>query len=261
MLSGVGLILYAGVIHPAQLHAQATATVQSAQTADAHVTATAQAQATSFAAATATVQGQATAHAQATATALQNLYTHSTAGTPVLNETLATQNISNWDIYDAVGGGGCAFSGGALHASVSQAHFYVPCFAHATKFANFAFQAQMNILKGDEGGLIFRANEATSQFYVFRITQDGNYSLYISQNDKNSVPIAEDSSSAIKTGPGQNNILTLIVQNNSILMYINQQFVGSANDGTYKAGEIGVFAGDSTNATEVAFSNVRIWNL
>src|SRR6266567_5976457 len=58
MLGGVGLILYAGVVHPAQLR------VQSVQTASAYVTVTARAQATSFAAATATVQRQ----AQATAT-------------------------------------------------------------------------------------------------------------------------------------------------------------------------------------------------
>jgi hypothetical protein len=257
MLSGVGLILYASVIHPAQLYAQATATVQSVQTVNAYVTTTAQVQATTFAAATATVQRQ----GQATATALQNLYVQSTSGTPILNETLATQTSSNWDVYSAVGGGGCAFAGGALFANVSQQHFYVPCFAHATNFSNFAFEARINIIKGDEAGLVFRANDASSKFYVFRIGRDGNYALYISKDDKSSVPIAEDSSSAIKTGPGQMNTLTVIAQNGNIYMYINKQFTGSVNDGTYASGEIGVFAGDNTNATEVAFSNVRIWNL
>jgi hypothetical protein len=254
MLGGVGLILYAGVVRPAQLRVQATATVQSAQTANA---VTAHAQATSFAAATATGQRQ----ALATATALQNLYLQSTSGTPLLSETLATQTSSNWDVYNAVGGGGCAFSGNALLASVSQPSFYVPCFAHATNFSNFAFEAQISIVKGDEAGLIFRANDASSQFYVFRIARDSNYALYLSKDAKNSVPIAEDSSPAIKTGLGQLNILTVIAQNSNIYMYINKQFVGSVNDGSYASGEIGVFAGDKTEATEVAFSNVRVWNL
>jgi hypothetical protein len=251
MLGGVGLILYAGVVRPVQLRVQATATVQSVQTV------TARAQATSFAAATATGQRQ----AQATATALQNVYLQSTSGTPILSETLATQTGSNWDVYNAVGGGGCAFSGSALLASVSQPSFYVPCFAHATNFSNFAFEAQVTIVKGDEAGLIFRANDASSKFYVFRIGRDGNYTLYLSKDAKNSVPIAEDSSSAIKTGLGQLNILTVIAQNSNIYMYINKQFAGSVNDGSYASGEIGVFAGDKTNATEVAFSNISVWNL
>jgi hypothetical protein len=254
MLGGVGLILYAGVVRPAQLRVQATATVQSIQTAN---TVTAHAQATSFAAATATGQRL----AQATATAMQSLYLQSTSGTPILNETLAAQTSSNWDVYNAVGGGGCVFSGSALLASVSQPSFYVPCFAHATNFGNFAFEAQVNIVKGDQAGLIFRANDASSKFYVFRIGRDGNYALYLSKDAKNSVPIAEDSSSVIKTGLGQINILTVIAQNSNIYLYINKQFVGSVNDGTYASGEIGVFAGDNTNATEVAFSNIRVWNL
>jgi hypothetical protein len=257
MLSGVALILYAGVAHPAQLRVQATATVQSVQTANAYVTVTANAQATSFAASTATVQRQ----IQATATALQNLYVQSTSGTPILSETLATQTSSNWDVYNAVGGGGCAFSGNALLASVSHQNFYVPCFAHATDFSNFAFEAQISIVKGDEAGLIFRANDASSKFYVFRIGRDGNYALYISKDEKNSVPIAEDNSSAIKTGLGQTNTLTVIAQNSNIYMYINKQFVDSVNDGTDASGEIGVFAGDNTNATEVAFSNARVFVL
>jgi hypothetical protein len=254
MLGGVGLILYAGVVRPAQLRVQATATVQSIQTAN---TVTAHAQATSFAAATATGQRL----AQATATAMQSLYLQSTSGTPILNETLAAQTSSNWDVYNAVGGGGCVFSGSALLASVSQPSFYVPCFAHATNFGNFAFEAQVNIVKGDQAGLIFRANDASSKFYVFRIGRDGNYALYLSKDAKNSVPIAEDSSLVIKTGLGQINILTVIAQNSNIYLYINKQFVGSVNDGTYASGEIGVFAGDNTNATEVAFSNIRVWNL
>jgi hypothetical protein len=255
MLGGFGLIFYAGVVRPAQLRVQATATVQSVQTANAYVTVTARAQATAFAASTAMAQKQ----AQATATALQNLYVQSTSGAPLLNETLAAQTSSNWDVYDAVGGGGCAFSNGALLASVSQQNFYVPCFAHATNFSNFAFEVQADIIKGDEAGLIFRASDASSKFYVFRISRDGTYALYISQDEKNSVPLAEDSSAAIKTGLGQTNTLTVIAQSSNIYMYINQQFVGNANDSTYTSGEIGVFAGVHTNATEAAFSNVRVF--
>jgi hypothetical protein len=261
MLSGLGLIYYTEVSHPAQLRAQATATVQaitqSTSVANTHATATAQV----YAKATAVAQTQATAQAQATATALQAIYSSSTSGTPALSSSLAVQDRANWDVYDAVGGGGCTFSGGALHSSIFQQQFYVPCFAHATNFSNFAFQVQMTILKGDEGGLIFRANDAASQFYYFQVGRDGTYSLNISKDDKHSTSIALDNSSAIKTAAGQMNLLTVVARGNNIYLYVNKQFVGGVNDGTYASGEIGVFAGDTNNATDVAFSNARVWIL
>ena len=261
MFSGIGLIYYAAVAHPAQLQVQATATVQTILTANVHSTAAVNAQATgtaqSYTQVTATTQAQ----TQATATALENLYIKATSAVPVLDSSLAFQTGSNWDTYNAVGGGGCAFTGGALHASVFQKSFYVPCFAHATRFSNLAFEVQMTILKGDDGGLIFRANDVTTQFYIFRVGQDGTYSLFVAKDDKHNTSIVDDQSSSIKKGVGQSNILTVIAQGSNIYLYINKQFVGSANDGTYGSGEIGIFASDTTNVTDVAFSNLRVWAL
>src|SRR5947209_11894131 len=86
MASGFGLIYYSAVYHPAQLHAQATGTAQTMQTAEARATALANAQATgtavAIANATATAQAQATAEVVATATALQNIYNSATSRTP-----------------------------------------------------------------------------------------------------------------------------------------------------------------------------------
>jgi len=254
MLFGVGLIFYAGVLRPAQLRAAASATVQSIQTASAHAaTATAQA----GAAGTATT----TAQARATATALQALYTRSISGPPSLDDALNQQSAANWDIYNAQGGGGCAFGGGALHASVLQSQFYVPCFAHATDFSNFAFEAQVELQKGDQAGLIFRANDATSQLYIFSISKAGMYSLIVSKDDRHSTPLINDTSQAIKTGSGQINLLTIIAQGAIIDLYINKQFVNSVHDNSYTSGEIGVFAGNTGDNTDAAFNRVRVWNL
>jgi hypothetical protein len=254
MLFGISLIFYAGVLRPTQLRAAATATVQGIQTASAHA-ASATAQANAAGIATSTEQ------AQATATALQALYIRSTSGPPVLDDALNQQSAANWDIYNAQGGGGCAFSGGALHASVVRSQFYVPCFAHATNFSSFAFEAQVEIQKGDEAGLIFRANDAISQFYVFSISKAGMYSLLVSKDDKHSTPLIDDACQVIKTGNGQINILTVIAQGDRIDLYINRQFVNSVHDNSYASGEIGVFAGSTGNITDVAFNRVRVWNL
>lgn len=255
MLSGFGLIFYASVTRPAQFRARATATTQAIQTVNAQSTATVNAQATSIANATVTAQ----AHTQATATALQNIYNQATSGTPTLASSLAFQTGSNWDIYDAVGGGGCGFAGAALHASVFQQNYYVPCFAHATNFGNFALEIQMNILKGDEGGLIFRANDVANQFYLFRVGHDGTYSLLVTRDNQHNTPILDDKSAAIKTNFGQINLLTVIAQGNNISLYINKQFVASTTDGSYARGEIGIFAGNGGHPTDVAFSNIRVW--
>jgi len=255
--SGISLIFYTAVARPTQIRAQASATARAIANNNAHVTATANTYVTATAKASATAQAQ----AQATANAIEATYTQSTNKIPIFDSTMAFQDLANWDIYNAVGGGGCAFTGGALHSSIAQKQFYVPCFAQATNFNNFVFQVEMTILKGDEGGLIFRANDTNSKYYYFRIGRDGIYSLNISKDDKHSTPIAFDSSTAIKTGVGQMNLITVIAKGSAIYLYINKHFVSSTTDKSYNAGKIGVFAGDNRNATDVAFNNARVWQL
>ena len=167
------------------------------------------------------------AHVQSTATALQSIYMKATSGTPVLYSSLVSQDTYRWDIYNTTDGGGCLFRGGALHASVFSKGFYVPCFAHATNFNNFAYQVQITIHQGDEGGILFRADDATSQFYFFRIGRDGFYSVYISKDEKHNQTIAYDSSAMINTNLNQPNLLTVVAQGNAFYLYINKHYVGN----------------------------------
>ncbi len=267
MSGGVSLIYYTTVAHPAQLHAQATATIQTALTADAHTTATAQAQVTATAVAnanaTTTAQTQATAQAQATVTALQSIYTQATQGGPAFTSSLAAQDNNNWDVNDTTDGGGCGFNAGSYHTTILSNHFYFPCFAPGTNFGNFAYQAEVTINQGNEGGLIFRANSNfdLAQFYLFSIDQTGNYSLAVSKDKTHGTTLASDASPAIKTGAGKQNLLTVISKGNIFYLYINKQYVGSASDSSYSTGEIGVFASDSTANTDVSFRNAQVWSL
>jgi hypothetical protein len=265
LLSGVGLILYASVLHPAQLRAQATSTAQMQLTMAARATAQANAQATgtaqALAHATATAQARATAQAAATATALQSIYNQATSGNPLLDVALDGQDSLNWEQYPAVGGGGCSFFGGALHANVPQKDYYVPCFAQASNFSNFTLQVQMTIDKGDGGGLVFRANSTSSKFYIFSIVRDGTYGLLISLDDNHSNPLTYGNSSAIHTNLNQTNLLTVIARGSYIYLYVNKQYAGSVTDNTYTSGQIGVFGADNANPTDVAFSHIQIWNL
>ena len=265
MCGGVGLIYYTTVSHPAQLHAQATATAQTQQTREAQATAQANAQATgtavAYANATATAQAQATAEVVATATALQNIYNSATAGAPALNDALSGNTASNWDEDQAQGGGGCTFTGGAYHASLFSRGFYFPCFARNTNFSDLAFQVQMTITQGDAGGLIFRANSSANKFYIFLLGSDGTYDLFISQDNNHSLELAYGSSPAIHKYAGHTNLITAIARGNNIYLYVNKQYISSVSDATYKSGQIGVFAEDRTNPTNVAFSNAQVWKL
>src|SRR5439155_27170492 len=60
--------------------------------------------------------------AQATANAINptaTAYTKTvTPGSPALNDPLQSNSSNNWDVTNLPGGGGCAFTGGAYHASM-----------------------------------------------------------------------------------------------------------------------------------------------
>jgi hypothetical protein len=256
MFSGVALIYYTTTARPSQLRVQATATVQTIVTAQSQATTAAQVQAH----ATAQAQVHATATAQAQAQTLQNIYNTATSGTPALSSTLIAQDDANWSNYNAVSGGGCAFTGDALHASVFQSHTYVPCFAQASNFSNFAFQVQMTIFQGDGGGLVFRANNANAQLYLLRISHDGLFGISVSRDRQTITPILDDSTTAIKTG-AQTNLITVIARNSTISIYVNKKFVDTITDTTYSVGQIGVFAYDNTQGTDVAFNDANVWTL
>lgn len=263
LISGSGLLYYVAVYQPNQAHVQATATAQARVTgtaqAQARATATVQAQAQATANAQATVTIQATA----TATAQVGVYTQITSGTPALNDTLNAQSQANWDELTSSANGACAFAGGAYHSTMPQKGYFQPCYAQATNFSNFAFQVQMTIVQGDDGGIIFRADNQNSRFYLFRISRDGTYTLFLYVNNQGmqARSILNGNSQFIKTDLNVPNMLTVIAQGNSLLFYVDKQYVGGMNDNTYAAGKIGVFAESNANRTDVTFSNAQVWTL
>ena len=267
IIGGSGLIYFTAVYQPNQIHAQATATAisQVTGTAQTHATAMAGATGTALAQANATATGfaQSTAQANATATALQNIYTSATNGTPALNDPLSQQDSNNWEVDTKNGGGGFAFTNGAFHASMPQAGFFASCFAQASNFSNFAFQVQMNILQGDRGGIIFRADSTNFKFYLFRLAQDGSYNLflYVDNNGSHARSLLQGNTTAMHTGQNQNNTVAVVARNANLYFYVNQQYIASISDNTFASGQIGIFADDQKNPTEVAFSNLKIWTL
>jgi hypothetical protein len=184
--------------------------------------------------------------------------TTTTEGTLQFNDPLQDNGLGyNWDEIKA-SGGGCVFTNGTYHSSVMQTGIISPCFARATDYSNIFYQAQMQILKGDQGGLAFYADAASNTFYYFRVSKDGTYALEIYKNANPAGTLRKGSSVAVKVGLNQTNLLAVRVKGGKIDLYINMQLVASVNDTTLTHGQVGVVAEDVSHPTEVAFSNALV---
>jgi serine/threonine protein kinase len=182
--------------------------------------------------------------------------TTQTGATLVLNDPLTTQDANQWDVFSYAGGvGGCGFTNGAYHATITQTGSFGSCMARATNFANFTYQVQMTILSGttyDGGGLIFRANSGAA--YRFRVGVNGSFDL-VDQVQS----LISSSSPAIKTGLNQTNLLAVVAKGSSISLYVNRQLIANVQDSISSSGEIGMLAVDFSMPTDVAFSHARVW--
>lgn len=240
--------------------ANGTATIgaQASSTASAQGTAAAQGTATALAQGTVSARGTATASAQATASTPQGLYVITTRNVPAAFDPLTGPGNFKWDELTFSGGGSCGYTGGSYHAIMPQTGFFASCMAEATNYGNFLYQVRMTVLSGggnDGGGLIFRT--AGSVQYRLRIGIDGSYDLVTPAKT-----LASGSSSAIKTGLGQANLVAVAARGSAISVYINKVLLVTLTDSTSGVGKIGLMGVDfSTTAVNVAFSNAQIWLL
>jgi hypothetical protein len=232
-------------------HATATSTAQTKATNVARA-ATGTANASN---ATATAVAQAQAAQTATAVVLnQNPYPPHT-GTLTLSDPLADNSKgNNWPDSVDQSGSGCTFKDGAYHL-IQPVKGYIQSCTTGT-FSNLAAQVEMTILKGDCGALIFRQGDS---YYTFSVCQNGSYFLDI--YGKVSKNLVTSSSTAIKTGLNQMNVIAVVANGSSITLYVNGHDLSSLNDGTLNSGGIGFGANAFTGATEVAYTNVKVWTL
>jgi hypothetical protein len=118
----------------------------------------------------------------------------------------------------------------------------------------------MTIDQGNQGGLIFRANSAKSQYYLFRVGTDSSYTLE-RYNNSQLTTLSSGFSIAIATGIGQSNTLAMIADKSTLNLFANSTYIATATDSTFTSGQIGVVALDFTLPTNVEFSNAQVWTL
>ena len=184
-------------------------------------------------------------------------------GTLALNDSL--RDSSNLNFGEASSGGlTCQFTKGAYHVG-STGQSTALCVAPATDFSNFVYEMQMTIIKGDSGGIFFRADFNSSKLYFFAVSTEGTYELILYTDSSHAKTLRNITlSAAIHRGLNQTNLIAVGANGNIITLYINHQQLVSVNDSTYSHGQIGLvaapFAG-SVDPTEVAFNNAKVWTL
>ena len=179
-------------------------------------------------------------------------------GTLVLNDPLVNNSHGyNWDDSTS----SCQFSNHAYHVATSLQLYTFWCAAYATHFSDFAYEAQMTIIKGDSGGLIFRADAAKSKVYYFQIDQTGKYEFRAYTGHKSYAVLAEKTVSGFHEGVGQSNLVAVVAQGDHLTLYINHRFVKEVTNSTLSQGQIGFGARDYGDPVEVVFTDAKVWKL
>ena len=259
VVSSIGFFSLVNANQVAPKHADATTTANANATA---TTAAVDASSTAVLS-TATVMALTpTANVTATVTGLQNAYYNARHRPPALDDPLHDNSKSNsWEeAINISGGGTCAFKGGAYHVSESDTTYFQVCTA-GPSFSNFVFEVQMKIIKGNAGGVIFRADTSGNDFYGFYVGQDASYGLFFCADNNCKHSIIDSSSPAINLGLNQTNLIAVIAQGSAIGLYVNHQLIDSEDDNTYSSGRIGVIADPIGNPTEVVYSNAKVWTV
>lgn len=213
---------------------------------------------------TATVTASTTVAPTATPNPSKNPYPPGT-GTLVVNDSLQDNSKGYGWAEFRTNSTACQFSTGAYEID-TPIHIYQSCYSGSSPlFSNFTFEAQMKIVKGDCGAILFRADNINHNFYGFEVCQDARYEVDV-HTGKASPPFKKliplQSSSVIHSGLGQDNVLAVVAIGNTFTFYLNHQNIDSVTDSTYSQGKIGLYASSYYgNPTEVQFSNVKVWTL
>jgi hypothetical protein len=245
-----------------QAEANATATAQTqanaTATAQANASATAQAQARETAiviagmTATAKAQASATAGPLLTATCCQPVYQDA------LNDaTNANTVAAKWD-QDTK----CIFAPDGYHEKEGS-NWHI-CGEAANTYQNVAITVNVHILRGQTGGLLFRASLVSFDRYngyLFEINGAGQYRLSrVSTvfNIQTIDPLKDwTSSPALQQGSAARQV---IAQGVTLLFYANGVFLDQETDSTYSSGDIAFYTtSDGHTTTDVVYSDLNVY--
>nr|BBH92664.1 hypothetical protein KTA_08630 [Thermogemmatispora argillosa] len=203
---------------------------------------------------------QATAAAQATAStiaAYPNPYPPG-GGRLVLYAPLSdAHNSIGWET-----GTHCAFQAGAYHVMAQDPRFFEKC-SNGLSYRDFALEVTMSIVKGDQGGLLFRGDIDKDTYYLFQIDTSGFCSLFAyTGNGNEAQELARSIALSFERGQGSTNLLALVARGSSLTLYLNHEPVIKVTDGRYRLGQVALLAvpfADEGQETEVSYRHLKVW--
>lgn len=199
------------------------------------------------------------------------IYTQVMCRHALISSVLNRQDGLRWDENDQ-----CRFQQGAYHVLLPTTEYVAKCFAHATSLGpNFALQVDVTFLKGNSGGLVFRAEGPSSNWDVITslISIDvwGQYNFNLASTTVpchlTKDPIAPAYCYAphgtITYGANVTNTMMVVALGSQIYLYVNGFFIDQARAPASSSltGFFGVFANGSHATADAAFRHFQAWKL
>ncbi|MFN2140767.1 MAG: hypothetical protein ACK2U5_09805 [Candidatus Promineifilaceae bacterium] len=108
----------------------------------------------------------------------------------------------------------------------------------------------------DDGfGMILRADPEKGDFYLFKVSGDGYVWIgrYVDGVEEQAIVGSHwFESPAVKKGLNQTNKLRVFAESGNLIFYVNDNEVGRVTDGSFKEGDVGLFA------QSLGFGGVRV---
>lgn len=202
-----------------------------------------------------------------TPTATQSPFIRITSQKPALIDPLQAQDAQNWQTGTFTNGLiQCVFTAGTFQVSLTPSPgkmWRKSCLAQSTLFGNLALQANMQILQGDAGGIVLRA-QSNNNYYGFLLDSAGCYDFFKVVNQKMHSIVPHTCTQLKIQGNRQ---ITVIAQQTNFSFYVDGNLLNMTQDDTFSGGKIGIVGiarihqDGIQHTTLVAFSNIKVWQL
>lgn len=196
---------------------------------------------------------------QAIATAeSSNTNPYVSGGTLVFSDTLNSAS-PNWDQNTD-----CAFTDSGYR--VTTGAFQACALNTHQNLANFVLEVNVSLLRGDVGGLFFRAKKHAhkTNAYLLDFDSKGNYQIWDYGTSTGLKLLARGISSDLNAGYNHMNTIALVAQGPNITLYINGHRVEHLTDNAYSKGGLSLISSEYTHHTGVsqaAYKDLRLWQL
>jgi hypothetical protein len=179
--------------------------------------------------------------------------------TPVLQDNFATCTLPTVDDQDHTLG--CQDGQYVMLSKVPETRWVY----YGEDYGDTVIQVDTRIISSTstafvEYGLVFRVAGDGNNYYAFTVTNDGEYSFFYLQNDNWTDVVSYTPSSAVLTD-GSWNHLDVYAQGDQFTFFVNGQMLTTVSDATFDSGTVGFVLNTDEGGSEVAFSNLRVWQL